>query len=163
MMLALCTPVTLFRDDLQALDDAWNDLVLEPRVQVFGVLAHDHQVDACEARRHPGQIEDRAQVGKKVQRLAEANVHAGEPVADGGRDGTLQGDAVSADRVQQLGGKRRARALDGGRACIVPLPLCVEAGLVEDAQHRVGDFRTDAVAGDQGDGPRHSVSGRGPG
>ena len=35
----------LLGDDLQALDDAGHDLVLEPGVEVLGVLAHDDQVD----------------------------------------------------------------------------------------------------------------------
>ena len=47
-------------DDLQALDDARHDLVLEAGVQILGVLADDDQVDALEARRHAGQVPDRA-------------------------------------------------------------------------------------------------------
>ena len=35
-------------DDLQALDDARHDFVLEAGVQVLGVLADDHEVDALE-------------------------------------------------------------------------------------------------------------------
>ena len=36
----------LLGDDLQALDDARDHLVLEPRVEVLGVLANDDEVDA---------------------------------------------------------------------------------------------------------------------
>src|SRR5262245_54530412 len=45
-------------DDFQALDDAGNDLMLEPGVEVFGVLADDHDVDAREPCRHARKIPD---------------------------------------------------------------------------------------------------------
>ena len=32
-------------DDLEALDDARHDFVLETRIEIFGVLANDDQVD----------------------------------------------------------------------------------------------------------------------
>ena len=32
-------------DDLQALDDAWNDFVLEAGVQILRVLADDDEID----------------------------------------------------------------------------------------------------------------------
>ena len=43
----------LLGDDLQALDDARHDLVLEPRVEVLGVLAHDDDVDALRSATAP--------------------------------------------------------------------------------------------------------------
>ena len=39
----------LLRDDLQGLDDAGHDDVLEAAVEVLGVLADDDEVDALEA------------------------------------------------------------------------------------------------------------------
>ena len=33
-------------DDFETLDDAGHDFVFEPRVEVFGVLAHDDEIDA---------------------------------------------------------------------------------------------------------------------
>ena len=68
-------------DDLQALDDAGHDLVLEAGVQVLGVLADDDEIDALEARRHARQVPHRPQVGVEIQRLAQADVHAREPLA----------------------------------------------------------------------------------
>ena len=46
----------LLRDDLQALDDPGDDFVLESRVEILGVLAHDHQVDVVEAATAPGML-----------------------------------------------------------------------------------------------------------
>src|SRR3954468_28155 len=40
----------LLGDDLDALDNAGDDLVLEPGIEVFGVFADDDQIDALEPR-----------------------------------------------------------------------------------------------------------------
>ena len=47
-------------DDLQALDDAGHDLVLEAGVEVLGVLAHDDEVDAVKRLAHAGEVPTRA-------------------------------------------------------------------------------------------------------
>ena len=44
-------------DDLQALDDTRDDFVLEAGIQILGVLADDHEVDAREARGHAGMFQ----------------------------------------------------------------------------------------------------------
>ena len=46
----------LLGDDLQALDDAGDDLVLEPGVQVFGVLADDDDIDVGESALDAGRF-----------------------------------------------------------------------------------------------------------
>ena len=68
----------LLGDDLQALDHARHDLVLEAGVEILGVLAHDDQVDALEARVDAGQVPDRPQVRVQIERLAQPDVHARE-------------------------------------------------------------------------------------
>ena len=103
MMFALWIAVTFFRpclarvlerevrdprrralgDDLQALDDAGHHFVLEPRIEILGVLAHDDQVDALEPRVDAGQVPDRPQVRVQIQRLAQADVDAREPLPIG--------------------------------------------------------------------------------
>ena len=115
MMLALCTAVTFLRprrracsnansrdprrrllgDDLQALDHAGHDRVLEPGVEVLGVLAHDHQVDAGEPRRHRRQVPHRPQVRVEIERLAQPDVDAGEALADRRRDRALRARSCS--------------------------------------------------------------------
>ena len=45
------------------------DVVLDTGIQVFGVLAHDHEVDAREPRRHTGEGLDRPDVGVEVELL----------------------------------------------------------------------------------------------
>ena len=63
---------------LSALDDAGHDLVLEPGVEVLGVLADDDQVDVLEAARDARQVLHRPQVRVEVERLAQPDVDAGE-------------------------------------------------------------------------------------
>ena len=128
MMLALCTAVTFFRPRRRACSKAnsairvdalsvmifrlsttpGHDGVLEAGVEVFGVLADDDQVDAAEARRHRRQVPDRPQVGVEVERLAQADVDAGEALADRRRDRALQRDLVARDRIEQRLRQRRA-------------------------------------------------------
>ena len=48
-------------------------------------------------------------------------------------------------------GSGAAGPLEREHAGVVPLPLDRDAGRREDAQHGFGDFRTDAVAGNERD------------
>ena len=67
---------------LSALDHARHDLVLDPRVQPLGVLAHDHEVDVLDSasRRPAGSHRPEARV--EVERVAQAHVDALESLAD---------------------------------------------------------------------------------
>ena len=97
-----------------------------PGVEILGVLADDDQVDAGEAARHARQVPDRPQVGVEIERLAQADVHAREALADRRRHRSLQRDLVAADRVEQLDRQRLAVALERDHAGVVALPLDVE-------------------------------------
>ena len=171
MMLALWIAVTFFRpvarawleresrnpgrcflgDDLQALDDARHDLVLQTRVEILGVLAHDDQVHAGEAARHARQVPHGSEVRVEIERLPQADVDAREPLGYRRRDRTLECDLVSANRVEQLDGQRLAEALERDDPCVVAFPLDVGAGGLENSDDRLRDFRADAVTGDQRD------------
>ena len=135
-MLALCTAVTRrplvapgvlegeagdaqrrhLGDDLEALDHAGDHDVLEPGVEVLGVLADDDQVHALVARSHVGQVPHRAEVGVEVERLAQPDVDAGEARPDRRRDRALERDLGAADRLEQRLGQRGAVLVDGGGA-----------------------------------------------
>ncbi len=146
----------LLGDDLQALDHARHDLVLEPGVEILGVLADDHQVDALKARVDAGQVPHRPQVRVQVQRLAQADVDAGEPLPDRRRHRPFERHLVAADRIDQLHRQRLAGPLERDDAGDVRLPVDRDAGRFQDADDRFGDFGSDAVAGDQRDGVCHS-------
>jgi len=53
-------------DDLQALHDAWGDLLLEPRVLGFGVLTENHHVDARVSGLNAWQTLDGHDVGVQI-------------------------------------------------------------------------------------------------
>ena len=152
----------LLGDDLEALDDAGHDLVLDPGVEVFGVLANDDQVDALEPAGNAGDVLDRPKIGVETQRLAQPDVDAGEPFADRRRHRSLQRDLVAFDRFEQLGRQRDIVPLKRRHAGVVRLPRDCEPGHLEDAHDRFRDFGTDAVSRDEGDGV-HKIFGRGSG
>ena len=85
------------RDDLQALDNARHDFVLEPGVQVFGVLADDHQVDVGKPRGDAGQVAHGTEIGVQVQRLAQTDVDAGEAFRNRRGHRTLECDLRAPD------------------------------------------------------------------
>src|SRR5438093_4525194 len=80
-------------------------LVLDARVDVFDVLADDDDVELAgflHRRRHAFEVANRADAGVEVKNLAQGDVERADPPADGGRQGTLDGDPMLADDVERL-------------------------------------------------------------
>ena len=153
-------------DDLDALGGVRADHVLDARVQVLGVLAHDHEVDVLVARLEALHRAGRAQVGVQAERLAERDVDAPEALADGRRDRALERDLVAPDRLEDVLRERRPVLGHDGLAGVLDLPLERHARGVEDAPGGLRQLGPDAVAGDQGDRVGHggnSSPGRPPG
>ena len=103
------------------------------------------------ARRHARQRSRRADRREQVQTLAERDVDAAEPRADGGRDRSLDRDPRGADRLEGLLGQQVAMLLEGrgARHAFDPLDRG-DRGI----EHEPGGCRhlwSDAVAGDQRD------------
>ena len=146
----------LFSDDLQALDDARHHFVFEASVEILGVLPDDHEIDAVEPRRGTGQVRHRPQVRVEIERLAQPDVHAGEPLRDRRGDRPLQRDPGPADRSEQFRRKRAAGALEGDHAGVMAVPVDRHARRFEHAQHRLGHLRADAVARNQRDRVGHA-------
>ena len=140
------------RDDLQALDDARYDFVLEARVEILGVLADDDHVHALEPGRHSRNVPDRTKVRVEVERLPQSDIHAGEPFADRRRDRTLERDLVAPDGVEHFARQRAARFLDGSYSGQLRVPVDGGARCSKDPLNGVGDFGPDAVAGNERDG-----------
>jgi hypothetical protein len=144
---------------LDALDDTGNHPVLEPGVLAFGVLAHDHHVDAGETARAPGKVPHRSEIGVEVEHLAQGHARALERVPRP-YEPALQRDAVPPDRLDRLLGERRAVMPHRFGARRRLLPLDRHAGGREDADDGVGHLRADPVPGDERhppDGMRHDV------
>ena len=131
-------------------------LVLDPGVEVLGVLAHDDQVDVVEAAAHAGVALARAHLRVHVELLAERHVDRAKAAADGRRDRPLQRDPGLADRVEDVGRQRVAAVLlHHVRAGLAHVPLELDAGRLENAPRRLCQLGPRAVAGDEDDLVRH--------
>src|SRR5947209_18078236 len=75
------------------------------------VLAADHEVDVLVSGAHARIPLAGTKAAVEVQLLAERDVHAAKAGPDRGRDRALDGDAVGADRLQDVLGQRRAVAV----------------------------------------------------
>jgi hypothetical protein len=145
----------LRRDDLDALDDARHDDVLDARIQVLRVLTHDHEIEFRIPRRHVRQRPHGPQVRVEIERLAQADVDGGEALADGRRDRAFERDLVALDRFEEVGGQRVAELFQRLRARVVRLPLDLDARRLDDPHHGGGDFRPDPVARNECDSMFH--------
>ena len=105
----------------QRFDHAGHDLVFEAGVEVFSVLAHDHEVDLRIPAVDAGQVAHRPQVREQIQCLAQPALTLVKPQADGSGHRALQRDRVPLDRVEEQRRQRLARLLEGDDARIVPL------------------------------------------
>src|SRR5207302_4229329 len=140
---------SLFRDDFQALDYAWNHFMLDAGIQTFGILAHDDQVDIGIACRNVRQIPDRAKVGVELEHFAEFDVDAGEPAADRSRHRTLQSNVRALDGGDEFLRNVLVVLLVGLSAGFEALRIKFDAGSFKNANCGVGDFGSDAIAGDE--------------
>ncbi len=131
--------------DLDALDHTSRDAVFEPRVEVFGVLADEDQVDALEARGDPGQRAHRPDAGVQVEGLAQGDVGGAEALADGRRDRSLERHPAAADRLEHRlrhGGSVLGDHLAAGLDAI---PFDCDTGRFEDPDCGLGDLGADTV------------------
>src|SRR6266404_3511191 len=69
---------SLLGDDLDAIDNTRYDDVFDSRVEIFGVLAHDNQVEFRIAAGNIRQCTYGTQVGVKIERLAQPHVNGSE-------------------------------------------------------------------------------------
>lgn len=148
-------------DDLERLDDAIDALVLEAGVLALSVLTDDAQVDVLVAGLVAGDVLDQGDGGVDVELLAHGDVErlvAG--AADGGVQDTLEAELVAAERGDGLAESSVgdvAASLDTRDLNLLPLDGDV-VGL-EDGLDRLGNFGTDTVTGNQGNGVLAAVLG----
>ena len=125
-------------------------LVLDPGVEVLGVLADDDQVDVLEARPDAGIGLARADLRVEVEALAQGDVDGAEAAADRGRDRPLERDAGLADGVEDVVRQRVAAVLlHHVGACLADIPVELDARRFEDATSRLGQFRPGSVPRDE--------------
>jgi len=144
-------------DDLDALRRIRPDHVLDPGVEVLGVLPDDDQIDVVvagfDALHRPG----RPEVGVEAERLAERDVDTPEAGSDRRGDRTLDRHAIAADRLEDVVREGRPVGRDAGLAGLHDLPLEGDPRGIEDAPCRLRQLRPDAVAGDEGHSMGHAA------
>jgi hypothetical protein len=102
-------------DELDALDDAVNDNVLNARVLALGVLADQDRVDVVVGGLVAGNRAAGTQVGEEVEGAAEGEVEGDVALANGGSKRTLEGNLVLVDVLDGgIGNGGLAVLQDGG-------------------------------------------------
>jgi hypothetical protein len=143
-------------DDLERLDDARDDFVLQADIFALSVFADDDEVDARVTGVKAGEIFDGAEVGVELELLPQRDVDGGKAAANRRGDRPLECDGGAFDGLVEFVGDVGAAGGEGVRADGVAFPRELAAGLFaggfKDADDGLGNFRADAVAGDEGDG-----------
>src|SRR5215831_3659747 len=137
---------SLFRHDLEALDDAGDHLVLQTGIESLGVFANDDQVDIRIARGNVRQIANRTEVGVELELLSQGDVDAGKAAADRRSHWPLQSDFCAFKRRDQIfwnvfTGFLIGLCSDGER-----FPVKLHTRCFQNAHNCVSDLGTDAVA-----------------
>ena len=143
------------RDHLDRGDDAGRDDVLEARVEVLRVLAHDHEVDHAVGRLEAGHRLHRPHVREEVEGLPQAHVRRRVADADRRGGGALQGHAQLAHHLERRRGQRVAVGADGAEPAGQLDPADGDVGRLDDPPRGLRHLGADAVAGKQ----RHAVKG----
>src|SRR5437016_11802143 len=125
-------------------------LELDPGIDVLGVLAHDDQVDVVVAGANTWVALAGADERVEVELLAQRDVHRSDPLPDRSRQRPFDCDFVAPDRLQHVLGHRRAVLVHYGQACVLHVPIELDAGRFQDTAGGFADFRTDPIAWDQG-------------
>src|SRR5215213_3077566 len=126
-------------------------LELDPRVQVLGVLAHDHEVGLGEAGAHALVGLARPDAGVQVELLAQQHVDGAEAGADRRRRRALDPDPVALDRLERAIGEGVALVAVDVLAGRLLVPGELDAGRLEHAASRLRQLGTGAVTRDEGD------------
>jgi len=141
----------LLGNELDTLDDAWNDLVLDTGVLALGVLSNGDQVDILVGGWEALEADAWSHVGVEAEGLSEHQVHTWVAGTDWRAEWALE---TALGDVHALFAWVRnfplARSVLNGHH-VSSLPVDWRAGGVEDLAHRIRNLWTDAITGDEGD------------
>jgi len=136
-------------DELDGLDDAWDDLVLDAGVLTFSVFSDGDDVDVIVFGLVANDGLAWSNVGVKAEGLSEHEVHGGVASADGSGKGTLKTDLVLVDGFPS--GLRENPAavwlLDSVNVSLFPIDWSPSG--VEDLGNSSRDLWADTVARNQ--------------
>ena len=140
---------SLFGDDLQALHHPGYYFVLDARVEAFRVFANHNQIDIGILRGDSRQVDDRPEVGKQLELLAQRHIDAGEASAHRSGDRSLEPDVRALDRLGQFFGNVLLVFREGLGPGGKTLPFKLYAGGFQDTNACLYNFRPDTIAGNQ--------------
>ena len=138
-----------FGNDFQAFHNSGDHFVLEARVQVLGVFAHQDQIHIFEMGFYAWEVLHGPQIGVKVERFSQRHIDARRTTCNRGGHGALQGDAVATDGID--GRLIDALSLVGGLigAAGDYFPLDLHTRGFQNAACGGGHFRADAFTGNK--------------
>ncbi len=135
------------RDKFQDLRSAL--LELDPGVKVFGILAHDHEIDILIAGPHAFIGFAGPEAGVEIELFAERDIHGAESRSHWRGDWRLDGDLVLADGFDHAVRKRRAFARHHIQSCGLDIPIEFDARGFQTFFCGFRELRADPVARNQ--------------
>src|SRR5438128_5231441 len=87
----------LFGDDLQTLNHAGNNFMLESRIKTLGILTNDHQVNIGITRGNVRKVAYGAEICIELELLAQLHVDAGKSSANWRADRAFERNVRSLD------------------------------------------------------------------
>ena len=139
-------------DKLYALDDTIDDNVLNAGVFPLGVLTDQDGVDVVVGGLEALDGPAGTNVGEEVEGATEGQVQRDVTLADGGREGTLEGNVVPVDALDGLVGDDRLAVGVQARGDVARLPLDGHVGGLVDVLDRLRNLGANTVALDERDG-----------
>ena len=126
------------------------NIIFDARVQVFGVLAHDDEIDILILGADTGIVFAGPDTGVEVEFFAERDVHRAEAGADGSGDRAFQRDFVLTDAVQNVLRQRRPGRLKNVHARFDDIPVEFNSGRVQYLFGGGDQFRSRPIAPNEG-------------
>ena len=139
-------------DELDGLDNAIDNNVLDARVLALGVLTDQDGVDVVVGGLEALDGPAGTNVGEEVEGATEGQVQRDVTLADGGREGTLEGNVVPVDALDGLVGDDRLAVGVQARGDVARLPLDGHVGGLVDVLDRLRNLGANTVALDERDG-----------
>ena len=139
-------------DKLDGLDDAIDDNVLDTGVLALGVLTDQDGVDVVVRRLVALHGPAGTDVGEEVEGAAERQIERDVTLADGRREGTLEGNVVPVDALNGLVGDDRLAVGVQAGCDVARLPLDRHVRGRVDVLDRLRNLGADTIALDERDG-----------
>ena len=126
-------------------------LELNARIEVFGVFAHDHQVNILIAPACSWNGQNRTKACEQAQRLSQRNVHAAKARSDRRRDRAFDSNLISLDGFNGLIRQGGSALFHRAHAGFGDFPLDLRARRFQNALHGGRSLYADTIAWNQRD------------